>query len=144
MRISYWSSYVCSADLLDKLLKLRSKLNAGLTCRGVNLSVNDLLIKALAVSLMQVPECNVQFAGDQMLKFSRVDISVAVSIPGGLITPIIKDAASKGVAAISSEMKDLGHRAKDRSEEHTSELQSLMRNSYAVFCLKKTKSITRK
>src|SRR3546814_7956848 len=125
---------------------------------------------------MQVPECNVQFAGDQMLKFSRVDISVAVSIPGGLITPIIKDAASKGVAAISSEMKDLGHRAKDgklkpeeyqggtaslsnmgmfgikqfdavinppqgmiRSEEHTSELQSLMRISYAVFCLKKKK-----
>ncbi|HEY9579185.1 MAG TPA: pyruvate dehydrogenase complex dihydrolipoamide acetyltransferase [Rhizorhapis sp.] len=98
---------------LDKLLKLRSELNAGLTGRGVKLSVNDLLIKALAVSLMQVPECNVQFAGDQMLKFSRVDISVAVSIPGGLITPIIKDAASKGVAAISSEMKDLGHRAKD-------------------------------
>src|SRR3546814_4877801 len=91
---------------LDKLLKLRSELNAGLTGRGVKLSVNDLLIKALAVSLMQVPECNVQFAGDQMLKFSRVDISVAVSIPGGLITPIIKDAASKGVAAISSEMKD--------------------------------------
>src|SRR3546814_2838329 len=72
---------------LDKLLKLRSELNAGLTGRGVKLSVNDLLIKALAVSLMQVPECNVQFAGD-------------------------------------------------RSEEHTSELQSLMRISYAVFCLK--------
>src|SRR3546814_9554232 len=81
---------------LDKLLKLRSELNAGLTGRGVKLSVNDLLIKALAVSLMQVPECNVQFAGDQMLKFSRVDI---------------------------------------RSEEHTSELQSLMRISYAGFCL---------
>src|SRR3546814_4316009 len=71
---------------LDKLLKLRSELNAGLTGRGVKLSVNDLLIKALAVSLMQVPECNVKFAGDQMLKFLRVDISVAVSRQGGLIT----------------------------------------------------------
>src|SRR3546814_4967401 len=85
MRISDWSSDVCSSDLsmrktiarrlteskqtvphiyltmdvqLDKLLKLRSELNAGLTGRGVKLSVNDLLIKALAVSLMQVPECN--------------------------------------------------------------------------------------
>ena len=98
---------------LDKLLKLRGELNAGLEGRGVKLSVNDLLIKALAVSLMQVPECNVQFAGDQLLKFHRADISVAVSIPGGLITPIIEGADGKGVAAISQQMKDLANRAKD-------------------------------
>ncbi|HKX23094.1 MAG TPA: pyruvate dehydrogenase complex dihydrolipoamide acetyltransferase [Rhizorhapis sp.] len=98
---------------LDKLLKLRGELNAGLAGRGVKLSVNDLLIKALAASLMQVPECNVQFAGDKMLKFSRADISVAVSIPAGLITPVITGADSKGVAAISTEMKDLAQRAKD-------------------------------
>lgn len=97
---------------LDKLLKLRGELNAGLSGRGVKLSVNDLLIKALGVALMQVPECNVQFAGDQMLQFKRADISVAVSIPGGLITPIVTGADIKGVAAISNEMKDLADRAK--------------------------------
>ncbi|MFP5435057.1 MAG: 2-oxo acid dehydrogenase subunit E2, partial [Alphaproteobacteria bacterium] len=98
---------------LDKLLKLRGELNAGLASRKVKLSVNDLLIKALGVALAEVPECNVQFAGDQMLQFKRADISVAVSIPGGLITPIITDAGSKGVAAISDAMKDLASRAKD-------------------------------
>jgi pyruvate dehydrogenase E2 component (dihydrolipoamide acetyltransferase) len=98
---------------LDKLLKLRTELNASLATRNVKLSVNDMLIKALAASLMIVPECNVQFAGDQMLKFSRADISVAVSIPAGLITPIITDANSKSLSVISNEMKDLGQRAKD-------------------------------
>ncbi|WP_340264988.1 pyruvate dehydrogenase complex dihydrolipoamide acetyltransferase [Sphingobium mellinum] len=98
---------------LDRLLKLRGELNAGLAGRGVKLSVNDLLIKALGVALMQVPECNVQFAGDQMLQFKRADISVAVSIPGGLITPIVTGADSQGVAAISTVMKDLAKRAKE-------------------------------
>lgn len=98
---------------LDALLKLRGQLNASLESRGVKLSVNDLLIKALAVSLLQVPECNVQYTGDTLLKFSRADISVAVSIPSGLITPIIVDAGNKGVAAISTEMKELAARAKD-------------------------------
>jgi pyruvate dehydrogenase E2 component (dihydrolipoamide acetyltransferase) len=98
---------------LDALLKLRTELNASLASRGVKLSVNDLLIKALAQSLMIVPECNVQFAGDQMLQFSRADISVAVSIPSGLITPIIKGANDKSVSAISTEMADLAARAKE-------------------------------
>ena len=80
---------------------------------GDELSVNDLLIKALAQSLIEVPECNVSFAGDQLLKYSRADISVAVSIPAGLITPIIVGAESKSVGAISTEMKDLAARAKD-------------------------------
>lgn len=98
---------------LDALLKLRTELNASLADRGVKLSVNDMLIKALALSLLRVPECNVQFAGDQMLKFARADISVAVSIPAGLITPIVADAGAKSVSAISAEMKDLSQRAKD-------------------------------
>ena len=97
---------------LDALLKLRAELNASLESRGVKLSVNDMLIKALAQSLMIVPECNVQFAGDQMLKFSHADISVAVSIPSGLITPIVTDAGSKSISAISTEMADLASRAK--------------------------------
>ncbi|MDF0488959.1 pyruvate dehydrogenase complex dihydrolipoamide acetyltransferase [Sphingomonas sp. H39-1-10] len=98
---------------LDALLKLRGELNAGLAARGVKLSVNDLLIKALGVSLMQVPKCNVMYTPDQLISFTRADVSVAVSVPAGLITPIIKGADTKGVAAISTEMKDLATRAKD-------------------------------
>jgi pyruvate dehydrogenase E2 component (dihydrolipoamide acetyltransferase) len=98
---------------LDALLKLRGELNAGLAARGVKLSVNDLLIKALGVSLMQVPKCNVMYTPDQLISFSRADVSVAVSVPAGLITPIIKGADTKGVAAISTEMKDLAGRAKE-------------------------------
>jgi len=98
---------------LDALLKLRSELNAGLESRGVKLSVNDFLIKALAQSLIEVPECNVAFAGDHMLKYSRADISVAVSIPAGLITPIIANADTKSVSAISTEMKELAGLAKE-------------------------------
>jgi pyruvate dehydrogenase E2 component (dihydrolipoamide acetyltransferase) len=98
---------------LDALLKLRGELNKGLESRGVKLSVNDLLIKALAQALIEVPECNVAFAGDQMLKYERADISVAVSIPAGLITPIIVDAGSKSVSAISTEMKELAGLARD-------------------------------
>ena len=98
---------------LDALLKLRTELNAGLESRGVKLSVNDLLIKALAQSLIEVPECNVAFAGDHMLRYSRADISVAVSIPAGLITPIIANADTKSVSAISTEMKELAGLARD-------------------------------
>jgi len=98
---------------LDALLQLRGELNAGLESRGVKLSVNDLLIKALAQALIEVPECNVSFAGDQLFKYSRADISVAVSIPAGLITPIIVGADTKSVSAISTEMKDLAGRAKE-------------------------------
>jgi len=98
---------------LDALLKLRGDLNAGLAARNVKLSVNDLMIKALALALIEVPECNVSFAGDQLFKYSRADISVAVSIPAGLITPIIVGADTKSVSAISTEMKDLAARAKE-------------------------------
>ena len=98
---------------LDALLKLRTELNAGLASRGVKLSVNDMLIKALALALIEVPECNVSFGGDQLIKYSRADISVAVSIPNGLITPIIVDANNKSISAISKEMSDLAARAKE-------------------------------
>ncbi len=98
---------------LDALLKLRGELNASLAGRGVKLSVNDMLIKALALALIEVPECNVSFAGDNLVKYSRADISVAVSIPGGLITPIVVDAANKSLSKISTEMHDLAGRAKE-------------------------------
>ena len=98
---------------LDRLLKLRSEINDGLKSRGIKLSVNDMLIKALAVALIEVPECNVSFAGDTLIKYSRADISVAVSIPGGLITPIVAGADEKSLSKISTEMHDLASRAKD-------------------------------
>jgi pyruvate dehydrogenase E2 component (dihydrolipoamide acetyltransferase) len=98
---------------LDALLKLRGELNAGLASRGVKLSVNDMLIKALGVALVQVPKCNVSFAGDMMLEYSRADISVAVSVPGGLITPIITDAGSKSISTVSTEMATLAAKAKE-------------------------------
>ncbi|MBB4630525.1 pyruvate dehydrogenase complex dihydrolipoamide acetyltransferase [Sphingosinicella soli] len=98
---------------LDALLKLRGELNAALEPRGVKLSVNDLLIKALAAALIEVPECNVSISGEQLFKYSRADISVAVSIPGGLITPIITGADSKSLSAIATEMKELAGRAKE-------------------------------
>lgn len=98
---------------LDALLKLRGQLNKSLEARGVKLSVNDMLIKALAVALGQVPKCNVTFAGDTLVKYSRADISVAVSTPTGLITPIIRDAANIGLASISTQMKALADRAKE-------------------------------
>ena len=87
---------------LDALLKLRGELNASLESRGVKLSVNDMLIKALALALIEVPECNVSISGDHLFKYSRADISVAVSIPGGLITPIVVGADAKSISAIAS------------------------------------------
>ena len=98
---------------LDALLKLRGELNHSLASRGVKLSVNDLLIKALGVALVQVPSCNVMFTPDQLVTFKRADVSVAVSTPTGLITPIIAEADSRSLSSISTAMKDLAGRARD-------------------------------
>ena len=98
---------------LDALLKLRGELNKSLEADGIKLSVNDLLIKALARALARVPKCNVSFQGDELFSYSRQDISVAVAAPSGLITPIIRDAGRKGLAEISTEMKALANKAKD-------------------------------
>jgi pyruvate dehydrogenase E2 component (dihydrolipoamide acetyltransferase) len=103
-----------SVDIrLDALLKLRGQLNADLEARGVKLSVNDMLIKALGVALEQVPQCNVSFGDDVLRQYKRADVSVAVSIPNGLITPIITDAGSKSLSKISTEMAELAGRAKE-------------------------------
>ncbi len=97
---------------LDALLKLRGELNKALEPRGIKVSVNDLVIKALAVALRQVPKCNVSFAGDNLLVYDRADISVAVAAPSGLITPIITGADGKAVSQIASEMKTLAEKAR--------------------------------
>ena len=98
---------------LDPLLELRAQLNKSLEPDGVKLSVNDLLIKALARALIRVPQCNVSYHGDTLRRYSRADISVAVAAPSGLITPVITNADTKGLAAISTEMKTLAGKARD-------------------------------
>jgi pyruvate dehydrogenase E2 component (dihydrolipoamide acetyltransferase) len=107
--------YVSMDIHLDALLKLRAELNATSPKDGpgaFKLSVNDLIIKAAAVTLRRFPNVNAAWTEDAILQFHDVDISVAVAIPDGLITPIVRKADQKGLAAISNEMKDLAARAK--------------------------------
>ncbi len=108
--------FLVTADCeIDALLKLRAELNAKSPKDGpgaYKLSVNDLVIKAAAASLRRVPKVNASYTEDAMVMYEDVDISVAVSMPDGLITPIVRRADQKGLAAISAEMKDLGARAR--------------------------------
>ena len=97
---------------IDALLKLRADLNTRAEKDGVKLSVNDLVIKAAAIALRKVPAANASYTEAAIRRYRTVDISVAVAIPDGLITPIVKNADLKGLAQISSEMKDLATRAR--------------------------------
>ena len=97
---------------LDTLLEVRKQINANAP-EGVKVSVNDFVIKAAAMALMRVPDANAAFTEEGLLKFKSADISVAVAIPGGLITPIIREAHKKGLAQISAEMADLAKRARE-------------------------------
>ena len=99
---------------LDELLKFRSQLNKQLESRGVKLSVNDFVIKACALALQAVPDANAVWAGDCVLKFKKSDVAVAVAIEGGLFTPVLQNADDKSLSALSTEMKDLAARARDR------------------------------
>ncbi|WP_170788803.1 pyruvate dehydrogenase complex dihydrolipoamide acetyltransferase [Ruegeria lacuscaerulensis] len=99
---------------LDALLKFRSQLNKQLEGRGVKLSVNDFIIKAVANALQQVPACNAVWAGDRVLQLKPSDVAVAVAIEGGLFTPVLQDADTKSLSALSTEMKDLAGRARER------------------------------
>ncbi len=107
--------YVSMDIEIDALLKLRAELNAKSAKDGPSafkLSVNDLVIKAAAITLRRIPTVNASWSDDNIVLFDDIDISVAVSIADGLITPIIRRADQKGLAAISAEMKDLAARAK--------------------------------
>ena len=110
--------YVTVDCELDALLKLRGELNAAAPEKdgkpAYKLSVNDMVIKALALALRAVPDANVSWTDSAMLKHKHADVGVAVSIPGGLITPIIRDACHKTLSQISNEMKDMAGRAKAR------------------------------
>jgi pyruvate dehydrogenase E2 component (dihydrolipoamide acetyltransferase) len=99
---------------IDKLLKARAEINARFADQGVKISVNDLIIKACALALIRVPEANASYTPEGLAMHNHADIAVAVAIPGGLITPIIKTAEHKGLATISAEMADLAERARAR------------------------------
>jgi pyruvate dehydrogenase E2 component (dihydrolipoamide acetyltransferase) len=97
---------------LDELLSVRKALNAAQ--EDVKISVNDFVIRACAMALMEVPAANVAYEGEGVMRqFHTADISVAVAIPGGLITPIVRAAEAKGFKQISADMKDLATRARD-------------------------------
>lgn len=98
---------------LDKLLAARAGINAAAP-DGVKVSVNDMLIKASALALMAEPDCNSSYSDKGIAYHKSAHISVAVAIDGGLITPVIRDAQTKGLRQISEEMKDLATRARDR------------------------------
>ena len=96
---------------IDRLLEMRAELNG--RSDAYKLSVNDFVIRAVALAMRKVPEANAQWAGSVIRRFKDVDISVAVAIDGGLITPVVRKADTKGLAAISAEMKELAQRARD-------------------------------
>lgn len=98
---------------MDKLTELRQVLNSTLPEGAPKVSVNDLIIKASALSLKKVPEANSSWTDESVLIYNNVDIAVAVAIDGGLITPIVKNADQKSIFAISSEMKQLVKKAKE-------------------------------
>jgi pyruvate dehydrogenase E2 component (dihydrolipoamide acetyltransferase) len=104
--------FYLSIDIdIDRLLALREEANGAAAER---LSINDFLIKALALSMQRVPAANAVWAEDSIRRFRHSDIGVAVAIEGGLFTPVIRQAEAKSVSAISAEMKDLAARARDR------------------------------
>ncbi len=105
--------YLTAHCRIDALLKLRGELNTSLSARGIKLSVNDLVIKAMALAMLREPDVNVQFAGEEMYRFDRVDIAMAVAIEGGLITPVIHDVASLSLSAVAEQSKQLASKARD-------------------------------
>ena len=99
---------------IDALLEARAKLNAVLEKEGTKVSVNDMLIKAAAIALKRQPDANASYTPEGIARHHHADIAVAVAIDGGLITPIVRAAETKGVGEIAREMKDLAERARTR------------------------------
>jgi pyruvate dehydrogenase E2 component (dihydrolipoamide acetyltransferase) len=112
--------FYLTADVeIDRLIKLREEANVGAPKDkdgnpAFKLSLNDFIIRALALALQRVPAANAAWAGDRILRFKHADIGIAVALDGGLITPVIRSAETKSVSAISAEMKDLSARARDK------------------------------
>jgi pyruvate dehydrogenase E2 component (dihydrolipoamide acetyltransferase) len=115
--------FYLTADIeLTRINAVRAEVNATLGDSGVKLSINDFVIKALAMALQRVPAANAVWAEDRILRFRGSDIGVAVSIDGGLVTPVIRGAQGKSVGTISAEMKDIAGRARAK-KLHPQEMQ---------------------
>ena len=111
--------FYLTADIdIANLLKARQEINAAAPSNGkepaYRISVNDFVIKALALALRRVPAANAIWAEDRILRFSRSDIGVAVAIEGGLLTPVVRNADGRSLGAISNEMRELAGRARDK------------------------------
>ena len=99
---------------MKRALAARKRVNELLAPRGAKASINDLVIKAAAVALIHHPECNAWWQGDSIRRFNRVHMGVAVAVPDGLITPVIRDAHAKGLGQIGTEIRELAGRARDK------------------------------
>jgi len=98
---------------LDDLMSARKQLNEGLADQGKKITVNDFVIKSVAMALRDTPDANASWMGDSIRRYKHSDVSVAVAIEDGLVTPIIKKAELKSIVAVSDEMKILAQKAKD-------------------------------
>ena len=106
--------YLRKSVNLDKLLIVRSEMNTGLIDQGIKISVNDFIIKASSLALQDIPQANVVWAQDRILQMTSSDVAVAVSVEGGLFTPVIFDSEKKTLSSLSSEIKDLASRARKK------------------------------
>lgn len=99
---------------VERLAQAREELNSELEAEGVKLSFNDFVVKAAALALRKVPEANASFEGTQIRYFGRVDVSVAVAVPDGLVTPVLRNADQKTLPELSTEMRELAQRARNK------------------------------
>ena len=106
--------YLRRSVSLDKLLMIRAEMNDGLADKGIKISVNDFIIKASSLALQDIPQANVVWAHDRILQMKSSDVAVAVSVEGGLYTPVLFDSENKSISSLSSEIKALASRARDK------------------------------
>jgi pyruvate dehydrogenase E2 component (dihydrolipoamide acetyltransferase) len=112
--------YLSGDIVVDRLSRIREEINAAASTRAdgtpaYRLTLTDLMVKALALALQQVPRANAIWSGEGILAFEHSDVAVAVSVPDGLFTPVIVSAEMKALSAISSEVKDLAARARNKA-----------------------------
>ena len=106
--------YLRRSISLDKLLMIRAEMNNGLADKGIKISVNDFIIKASSLALQDIPKANVVWAHDRILQMKSSDVAVAVSVEGGLYTPVLFDSENKSISSLSSEIKVLASKARDK------------------------------
>ena len=106
--------YLRRSVSLDKLLMIRAEMNNGLADKGIKISVNDFIIKASSLALQDIPQANVVWAHDRILQMKSSDVAVAVSVEGGLYTPVLFDSENKSISSLSTEIKALASKARDK------------------------------